>query len=274
MKMARFGVQRSVLRSLMLNFLNFALAFMLVSAERSLKNGESSKESESSNNYFKAISTFLWQSDQSGYQHVWPEAARRLESNGTGNVEVEYKPLPSGPNSEAPKDNTDKQVGTSVKAYFKGVETWKRETVLKQEAAKFLESSDTVTPIMYKTLPCGASNDLTKEIDRREVASATATFGMTFSSSMSVVEYYLLNRFPVPYALYFIVVSIIAALVGQHIVDKLIRLTGRESIIIFVLAFTIFVSTIALGGVGISSMVEKIEHKEYMGFENLCISEG
>nr|CAB3456861.1 unnamed protein product [Digitaria exilis] len=32
-----------------------------------------------------------------------------------------------------------------------------------------------------------------------QVSSATATFAMMFSSSMSVVEYYLLNRFPVPY---------------------------------------------------------------------------
>ncbi|OUZ99964.1 Transmembrane protein TauE like [Macleaya cordata] len=32
-----------------------------------------------------------------------------------------------------------------------------------------------------------------------QVSSATATFAMTFSSSMSVIEYYLLKRFPVPY---------------------------------------------------------------------------
>ncbi|KAH9711474.1 Sulfite exporter TauE/SafE family protein 3 [Citrus sinensis] len=32
-----------------------------------------------------------------------------------------------------------------------------------------------------------------------QVASATSTFAMTFSSSMSVVQYYLLDRFPVPY---------------------------------------------------------------------------
>lgn len=35
-----------------------------------------------------------------------------------------------------------------------------------------------------------------------QVSSATATFAMTFSSSMSVVEYYLLKRFPVPYGIY------------------------------------------------------------------------
>ncbi|XP_056862360.1 sulfite exporter TauE/SafE family protein 4-like [Raphanus sativus] len=32
-----------------------------------------------------------------------------------------------------------------------------------------------------------------------QVASATATFVMMFSSSLSVVEFYLLKRFPIPY---------------------------------------------------------------------------
>jgi len=31
------------------------------------------------------------------------------------------------------------------------------------------------------------------------VSSATATFAMMFSASMSVVEFYLLKRFPFPY---------------------------------------------------------------------------
>ncbi|XP_035549329.1 sulfite exporter TauE/SafE family protein 3-like isoform X2 [Juglans regia] len=103
-----------------------------------------------------------------------------------------------------------------------------------------------------------------------QVSSATANFGMTFSSSMSVVEYYLLKRFPVPYALYFVAVSIVAAFIGQHIVRKLVNLFGRASLIIFILAFTIFISAISLGGVGISNMIGKIQRHEYMGFENLC----
>ncbi|XP_031487415.1 sulfite exporter TauE/SafE family protein 3-like isoform X2 [Nymphaea colorata] len=107
-----------------------------------------------------------------------------------------------------------------------------------------------------------------------QVASATATFVMTFSSSMSVVEYYLLNRIPVPYALYFIAVATAAAFVGQHVVRKLIIVLGRASIIIFILASTIFVSAISLGGVGISNMIHKIEKHEYMGFENLCSDSG
>ncbi|XP_038985028.1 sulfite exporter TauE/SafE family protein 3-like [Phoenix dactylifera] len=103
-----------------------------------------------------------------------------------------------------------------------------------------------------------------------QVSSATATFAMTFSSSMSVVEYYLLKRFPVPYAAYFVAVATVAAFIGQHAVRKLINILGRASLIIFILAFTIFVSAISLGGVGISNMIQKIQRHEYMGFENLC----
>ncbi|KAK8587565.1 hypothetical protein V6N13_086545 [Hibiscus sabdariffa] len=102
------------------------------------------------------------------------------------------------------------------------------------------------------------------------VASATSTFSMAFSSSMSVLQYYLLNRFPIPYAAYFVLVATVAAFTGQHVVRKIIAVFGRASIIIFVLALTIFISAISLGGVGIADMVEKLEDEEYMGFENLC----
>ncbi|XP_050379955.1 sulfite exporter TauE/SafE family protein 3-like [Argentina anserina] len=103
-----------------------------------------------------------------------------------------------------------------------------------------------------------------------QVASATSTFAMLFSSSMSVVQYYLLNRFPVPYAAYFVFVATIAAFTGQHVVRKIIAVLGRASIVIFILAMTIFVSAISLGGVGIANMVKKMENQEYMGFENFC----
>lgn len=103
-----------------------------------------------------------------------------------------------------------------------------------------------------------------------QVASATSTFSMAFSSSMSVVQYHLLRRFPVPYASYFVLVATIAALVGQHVVRKVIKLVGRASIIIFILALTIFISAISLGGVGIMTMVEKLANNEYMGFDDLC----
>lgn len=107
-----------------------------------------------------------------------------------------------------------------------------------------------------------------------QVSSATATFAMTFSSSMSVVEYYLLKRFPVSYAVYFVAVATFAAFIGQHIVRRLIIVFGRASLIIFILASTIFISAISLGGVGVANMIGKIHRHEYMGFENLCKYDG
>ncbi|EMS53169.1 hypothetical protein TRIUR3_09961 [Triticum urartu] len=107
-------------------------------------------------------------------------------------------------------------------------------------------------------------------VERPQVASATATFAMMFSSSMSVMEYYLLNRFPVPYAVYLTILAFFSAIVGQRVVRKLIDLLGRASIIVFILSFMIFISALSLGGVGISNTIHKIARHEYMGFENIC----
>ncbi|KAK7318890.1 hypothetical protein RJT34_03597 [Clitoria ternatea] len=103
-----------------------------------------------------------------------------------------------------------------------------------------------------------------------QVASATSTLTMAFSASMAVVEYYLLKRFPIPYTLYFVAVSTGAALVGQHLVRKVIAMLGRASVIIFILTLTLSVSAVLLGGVGIAKMIRRIENKEYMGFGDLC----
>ncbi|CAN6441016.1 unnamed protein product [Victoria cruziana] len=80
-----------------------------------------------------------------------------------------------------------------------------------------------------------------------QVASATATFVMMFSSSLSVVEFYFLNRFPIPYALYLIGVSITAGFFGQLFVRRLVAVLGRSSIIIFILSSVIFISALVMG---------------------------
>ncbi|KAL4332165.1 hypothetical protein GQ457_07G044650 [Hibiscus cannabinus] len=471
--MVQFGVKQSVLRSVMLNFFNFGIAFMLVAAERSLKHGESAKEAETNDNYLLKAIDFLWRSDESDYHHVWPEmefnwqivlgsiigffgaAFGSVGGVGGGGIFVPMLSLIIGfdpksataiskcmimgaaastvyynlrlrhPTLDMPIIDYDLAlliqpmlmmgisigvtfnvifadwmvtvllivlfIGTSTKAFFKGVETWKKETILKKEVARRSASNDTTGgDVEYKPLPSGPNNDPPKDNTDKEVSvlenvcwkelgllcfvwvaflilqitknntttcsalywvlnllqipvsvgvslyeavslykgrrviaskgdqgtnfrvlqlvtycalgvlagvvggllglgggfimgplflelgvppqvsSATATFAMTFSSSMSVVEYYLLKRFPVPYALYFTAVATVAAFIGQHVVRRLIILFGRASLIIFILASTIFVSAISLGGVGISNMIGKIERHEYMGFENLC----
>ncbi|KAJ3694549.1 hypothetical protein LUZ60_010029 [Juncus effusus] len=153
---------------------------------------------------------------------------------------------------------------TSTKAFLKGVATWKKETIAKKEAERRLGLNGS-EEIEYKSLPSGPTNS-----PQEQVSSATATFIMTFSASMSAVEYYLLKRFPVPYALYFSIVTALSALIGQKSVGKIINILGRASLIIFILSFTIFISAISLGGIGIFKMIGKIHRHEYMGFENMC----
>ncbi|XBH85648.1 hypothetical protein VPH35_073508 [Triticum aestivum] len=103
-----------------------------------------------------------------------------------------------------------------------------------------------------------------------QVSSATASFAMMFSSSMAAVEYYLLKRFPVPYALFFTGLTFVAAIVGQWVARKLVNWLGRASFIIFILSSMIFVSAISLGGVGVSKTTHKMARHEYMGFGNIC----
>ncbi|XP_038898233.1 sulfite exporter TauE/SafE family protein 3 [Benincasa hispida] len=462
-----FGKICAGFRSMALTMFNFAIALALVSGERKMKLEGSSGDM----NLLQGALNFLWQSDKTGYHHVWPEmefgwqivvgsvvgflgaAFGSVGGVGGGGIYVPMLSLVIGfdpksstaiskcmimgaaastvyynlklrhPTLDLPIIDYDLVLlimpmlmlgisigvvfnvifadwmvtvlliilflGTSTKSFLKGVETWKKETIMKTEAARRAESNDIQADTAYAPLPSGPNHrPETNHIDevpilknvywkemgllvlvwvaflaiqitkkhspncsweywvlnflqvpiafgvsgyeavslykgRRKIASlgnqktdfrihqlvlycflgivagvvggllglgggfimgplflelgippqvssASATFGMTFSSSMSVIQYYLLDRFPVPYALYFTLVAAIAAFIGQHVIRRLIELIGRASLIIFILSFTIFVSAISLGGVGISKMIGQIQRHEYMGFENLC----
>ncbi|KAK3212936.1 hypothetical protein Dsin_017642 [Dipteronia sinensis] len=471
--MADFGQKYwCILRLIFMVFINFLLPFIfMVSGDRTIEKGPFiTTESENENNNILRALEFLWQPNQSGYQHVWPEmefgwriilgtiigflgaAFGSVGGVGGGGIFVPMLSLIIGfdpksgtaiskcmifgaavstvyynlklrhPTLDMPIIDYDLvliiqpilmlgiSIGvalnvifadwmvtvllitlcivTAIKAFFKGVDTWKMETGFKEAAKRFNSSTTSVQITEYKPLPGSpSSNHIEKRLQvtvleniywkelglltfvwvaylalqiaknytdtcsteywvlnllqipvsigvflyeavglykgRRaiaskgdegknlrmlqlvqcfacglvagivggmlgigggfimgpvflelgihpQVASATATLGMTFSASMSMVEFYLLNRFPVPYALYFIAVAFVAAFIGQYIITKLIAITGRASLIIFVLSFTIFVSAITLGGVGLSDMIGKIKRSDYMGFENLC----
>lgn len=106
-----------------------------------------------------------------------------------------------------------------------------------------------------------------------QVASATATFVMMFSSSLSVVEFYLLKRFPIPYALYLMSVSILAGFWGQCFIRKLIAILKRASIIVFILSGVIFASALTMGVIGIEKSIRMINNHEFIGFLDFCSSQ-
>ncbi|XP_076937738.1 sulfite exporter TauE/SafE family protein 4-like [Bidens hawaiensis] len=105
-----------------------------------------------------------------------------------------------------------------------------------------------------------------------QVASATATFVMMFSSSLSVVEFYLLKRFPIPHALYLMAVSVMAGFWGQFFIRRLIAFLQRASLIVFILSAVIFVSALTMGVIGVDKSIRMIHNHEFMGFLEFCSS--
>ncbi|GAB2235827.1 hypothetical protein Droror1_Dr00026268 [Drosera rotundifolia] len=103
-----------------------------------------------------------------------------------------------------------------------------------------------------------------------QVASATATFVMLYSSSLSVVEFYFLKRFPLSYALYLMAVSMLAGFWGQLFVRKLVTSLKRASLIVFILSAVIFASAITMGVVGIEKSIHMIRDHDFMGFLDFC----
>ncbi|XP_066368888.1 sulfite exporter TauE/SafE family protein 4-like isoform X2 [Miscanthus floridulus] len=103
-----------------------------------------------------------------------------------------------------------------------------------------------------------------------QVASATATFVMMFSSSLSVVEFYFLHRFPLPFAGYLIFISILAGFWGQCLVRKIVHVLKRASVIVFILSSVIFASALTMGVVGTQKSISMINNHEYMGFLDFC----
>ncbi|KAJ7976031.1 Sulfite exporter TauE/SafE family protein [Quillaja saponaria] len=106
-----------------------------------------------------------------------------------------------------------------------------------------------------------------------QVASATATFVMMFSASLSVVEFYLLKRFPIPYALYLVSVSVLAGFWGQFFIRKLITFLRRASIVVFILSAVICASALTMGVIGIETSIKMIHNHEFMGFLGFCSSQ-
>ncbi|CAI5960864.1 unnamed protein product [Closterium sp. NIES-64] len=103
-----------------------------------------------------------------------------------------------------------------------------------------------------------------------QVTSATSTFIVVFSSSLSVVEFYLLGRIPLKVASYFCLLAMIAAVSGLSIVRSIVIRSGKASIIIFALASVIGSSAIVLGAIGGLHVLNDWKHGESMGFRPLC----
>ncbi|BBN07955.1 uncharacterized protein MPTK1_4g07590 [Marchantia polymorpha subsp. ruderalis] len=103
-----------------------------------------------------------------------------------------------------------------------------------------------------------------------QVASSTASFVMVFSSSLSVMEYWLLDRLPGAYGVYCVSLAVVASLCGQVIIKRVVQATGRASLIVYTLAFSVLASGIVLTILGAIRIYITWTSGGYMGFNSVC----
>ncbi|KAL2644560.1 hypothetical protein R1flu_012147 [Riccia fluitans] len=103
-----------------------------------------------------------------------------------------------------------------------------------------------------------------------QVTAATSGFMVVFSSSMSVVQYWLLGMVPMDWALSGAGLSAVFSVVGILVVQRLVQKYGRASLIVFIVAFVVGLSAVTMASVGGYNVWERYEAGSYMGFNSPC----
>ncbi|KAG6543242.1 hypothetical protein Mapa_015323 [Marchantia paleacea] len=103
-----------------------------------------------------------------------------------------------------------------------------------------------------------------------QVTAATCASMVFFSSSMSVLQYWLMGRIPIHYAVISGVLCAVFSWFGITIVHKLIDKYNRASLIVFSVASVMGVSAVLMCGFGGWDVWQQYEGGAYMGFHYPC----
>ena len=107
-----------------------------------------------------------------------------------------------------------------------------------------------------------------------KVSSATGLYLVTFSKIASVLVYFLDDLLDINYGLWIGFWSCIGMVAGLLIAQFYMKKTGRQSIIVWVLAFLLGVSVIAIpifGGISLAKEVD--EGLDLYAFNDICVAE-
>ena len=79
-----------------------------------------------------------------------------------------------------------------------------------------------------------------------------------------------MGKLPFFYGLFFAITGGIGTYVGQVATENIIKKFKSQTIIVFGITAVIGISTVAMGWVGIRSIVRVVEIRGNMGLRNLC----
>lgn len=102
------------------------------------------------------------------------------------------------------------------------------------------------------------------------VASATSALCVLVSSAAGALQFLVLGMLFVDRALWFGATCMLGTLVGQVVVNRVVRRTKSASFIIFIVAAVMVVAIGLLGFVQVRNFVQSIRNKESLGLRSLC----
>jgi len=103
-----------------------------------------------------------------------------------------------------------------------------------------------------------------------EVAAATSSFMILFTSIASIIQYAILGRVIKDYAIWFGFIGFLSSLVGQALLGRLVKKYQKISLIVLFIAAVIFVSMILLVVLGVLQIIADMKVGESFGFNSPC----
>ena len=120
------------------------------------------------------------------------------------------------------------------------------------------DTQKTLWCLLKKCVKCG------------QVTAATCSYVVFFSSSLSVVQYWLLGRIPELYALVSAALALVFSVIGLHLVQTFIIRYKRVSLIVFSVSTVMGISALLMAGFGSWDAWVQLKEGDYMGFEMPC----
>ncbi|KAJ4760670.1 Sulfite exporter TauE/SafE family protein [Rhynchospora pubera] len=103
-----------------------------------------------------------------------------------------------------------------------------------------------------------------------QTAAATSALMVSFSASMSMVQYILLGMTRINEAVMYAILCFVASIIGLVTMQRLVARSGRVSLVVFLVSGLMVLSTVVITLFGVLDVWEQITNGDYMGFKQLC----
>ena len=104
-----------------------------------------------------------------------------------------------------------------------------------------------------------------------KVSSATGLVLVTFSTFASTLFFFLNDLLNITYALEIGLMSVVGMMLGSCIANHYVKKSGRQSIIVWVLAFLLIISVVVIPIIGTLSLLQDVdEGLDVMAFKDIC----